>query len=220
MSRKATQNLASIRALQIQKNRSNPLEGAGYDSDDSYSSEGSLYGGNDGLMPLRMVGSGKKSRSKRLGKAHKLGSDLGKEIHHLHGAGFFDDFKKGFNSVVAPVAGIAKNLLPLAGPEGAAASGVIGALGYGRLGENGHGQFNPYQELKPRGGKLGENGHGQLHSGGLGMIRGLHSIVNKIKGGKMSKGDRRRMLVKKIMEKMGISMTAASKYIREHKLKY
>ena len=61
-----------------------------------------------------------------------MGHALGKHIHALHGGGFWDDFKSGFNSVVAPVAGIAKQLLPMAGPEGMAASGVINALGYGR----------------------------------------------------------------------------------------
>jgi hypothetical protein len=48
------------------------------------------------------------------------------------GAGFWDDFKSGFNSVISPVAGVVKSLAPLAGPEGMAASGVLGALGYGR----------------------------------------------------------------------------------------
>ena len=48
------------------------------------------------------------------------------------GAGFWDDFKSGFNSVVAPVASIAKPLLSLAGPEGRVASTALGALGYGK----------------------------------------------------------------------------------------
>jgi hypothetical protein len=50
----------------------------------------------------------------------------------VEGAGFWDDFKSGFNSVVAPVASIAKPLLSLAGPEGMAASAGLSALGYGR----------------------------------------------------------------------------------------
>ena len=48
------------------------------------------------------------------------------------GAGFWDDFKQGFNSVVAPVASIAKPLLSLAGPEGRVASMGLSALGYGK----------------------------------------------------------------------------------------
>jgi hypothetical protein len=50
----------------------------------------------------------------------------------VEGAGFWDDFKSGFNSVIAPVASIAKPLLNLAGPEGMVASTALGALGYGR----------------------------------------------------------------------------------------
>lgn len=48
------------------------------------------------------------------------------------GGGFWDDFKSGFNSVVAPVASIAKPLLSLAGPEGRVASMGLSALGYGK----------------------------------------------------------------------------------------
>ena len=51
---------------------------------------------------------------------------------NLDGAGFFDDFKRGFNTVVGPVAGLAKPFLPLLGPYGAAASAGLGALGYGK----------------------------------------------------------------------------------------
>ena len=52
----------------------------------------------------------------------------------VEGAGFWDDFKQGFNSVVAPVASIAKPLLSLAGPEGRVASMGLSALGYGNTG--------------------------------------------------------------------------------------
>jgi hypothetical protein len=65
------------------------------------------------------------------GKARNMGFNLSNHISSVYGAGFWDDFKHGFNSVVAPVAGIAKGLLPMLGPEGMAASSVIGALGYG-----------------------------------------------------------------------------------------
>jgi len=66
------------------------------------------------------------------GEAMRMGQALGSHINQLHGGGFFDDFKRGFDSVIAPVAGIAKTLLPMAGPKGMLASGVINALGYGR----------------------------------------------------------------------------------------
>ena len=55
-------------------------------------------------------------------------------LHHAHGGDFWSDFKSGFNSVVAPIAGAVKHLAPLAGPEGQAVSGALGALGYGATG--------------------------------------------------------------------------------------
>ena len=67
-----------------------------------------------------------------MNEATAMGLHLGRHLHSLHGAGWWDDFKSGFNSVISPVAGVAKGLLPLLGPEGTAASGVIGALGYGK----------------------------------------------------------------------------------------
>jgi hypothetical protein len=66
------------------------------------------------------------------GGAYGMGKQLSTHLHSLHGAGFWDDFKSGFMSVVSPVAGIAKSLLPLAGPSGALASQALGALGMGK----------------------------------------------------------------------------------------
>ena len=80
----------------------------------------------------RQVGAGR--RKKGMSEATQMGLHLGKHLHSLHGAGFFDDFKKGFMSVVGPVAGIAKSVLPLAGPEGMAAAGVMNAIGLGKHG--------------------------------------------------------------------------------------
>jgi len=68
-------------------------------------------------------------RSSARGGAMTGGMDSDSDVE---GAGFWDDFKSGFNSVVAPVASIAKPLLSLAGPEGMAASAGLSALGYGR----------------------------------------------------------------------------------------
>jgi hypothetical protein len=77
----------------------------------------------------RMVGAGKK---KGMSEATQMGLHLGKHLHSLHGAGFFDDFKKGFMSVIRPAAGVAKAVAPLFGPEGMAASGVLSAVGLGK----------------------------------------------------------------------------------------
>lgn len=95
----------------------------------------------------RVVGAGtKKGQSRKTarkayeGGAEEMGFHLAQHLHDLHGAGFFDDFKKGFMSVISPVAGIAKSLLPLAGPEGMAASGVLGAIGLGKGKKRGSGK--------------------------------------------------------------------------------
>jgi hypothetical protein len=69
-----------------------------------------------------------------MSEAHGMGNALGKHLYGLHGKGFWNDFKQGFNSVVAPVAGVVKHIAPLAGPEGMAVSGALGAMGYGRCG--------------------------------------------------------------------------------------
>lgn len=91
-------------------------------------------GAGEGGM-TRMVGAGeggRRRRGKAVSEAMLMGHHLGKHLHSLHGGGFFDDFGKGFMSVIRPAAGIAKSLAPLLGPEGMAASGVLGAIGLGR----------------------------------------------------------------------------------------
>jgi hypothetical protein len=48
------------------------------------------------------------------------------------GGSFWDDFKSGFNSVVAPVANVVKKVAPAFGPEGDIVAKAIDAVGYGR----------------------------------------------------------------------------------------
>lgn len=95
---------------------------------------GGMEGGGD---MTRMVGSGTGAgtggrKKKGMSEATQMGLHLGKHLHGLHGAGFWSDFGDGFMSVIRPVAGIAKSVAPLLGPEGMAASGVMGALGLGK----------------------------------------------------------------------------------------
>jgi len=77
---------------------------------------------------LGALGYGRKKKS----DAHKMGKHLSMQVHKLHGAGFWDDFKEGFDSVMKPAAGAFKAVAPLLGPEAQAASGALGAFGYGR----------------------------------------------------------------------------------------
>ena len=95
---------------------------------------GGMMLGQDGHGQLtRQMGMGATGGRRRgrgaTGGAMTGGMDSDSDVE---GAGFWDDFKSGFNSVIAPVASIAKPLLNLAGPEGMAASAGLSALGYGR----------------------------------------------------------------------------------------
>jgi len=76
--------------------------------------------------------------------AHAQGAQLGRHIHSLHGAGFFDDFAKGFMSVIKPVASIA-SMIP--GPIGTAARVATGLFGSGEM-EGGFQTMNMEQTKK------------------------------------------------------------------------
>ena len=60
------------------------------------------------------------------GGARHQGKMLGEHLMKLHGAGFFDDFAKGFMSVIKPVAGIASMMPGTIGTVGRVASGILG----------------------------------------------------------------------------------------------
>jgi len=132
MARRVGKMRGDMRAMeeQMMLPQSNPVRGGG-----ATPSMGlSQFRGGGGMLGQdghgqRVVGAGRRKKSS---EAVRMGHALGSHINQLHGGGFFDDFKRGFDSVVAPVAGIAKAFLPMAGPEGMMASGVINALGYGR----------------------------------------------------------------------------------------
>jgi hypothetical protein len=91
-------------------------------------------GGDAGLA--RVVGSGKRKMKKmemmaeampEMSGGAKQGKMLATHLRKLHGDGFFQDFWKGFTSVLRPVAQVA-SVLPIPGVQQAAqlASGVLG----------------------------------------------------------------------------------------------
>jgi len=173
-----------------------------------------LFGlGHDDMT--RMVGSGTRKGQRRktarrayegmgtgagMSEATQMGLHLGKHLHTLHGAGFWSDFGNGFMSVIRPVAGIAKSVAPLLGPEGMAASGVMNAigLGHGRRGARGRprkggasnsdtgayeGQGRERDDRMMTGlgtgaGMLGQNGHGIRQGGGFLSDLGIPIISN------------------------------------------
>jgi len=131
MARKSRMALADLRALETQADRNEivPLT--------KFSEDTRALNAN-GVPSVPHCGRGRK-RAPKATKAAKSESDawqqgmhLSKHLHELHGAGFWDDFKNGFNSVFSPVASIVRHVAPLAAPgAGSAVSGVLGALGYG-----------------------------------------------------------------------------------------
>ena len=140
-----------------------------------------------------------KARASPMSEATEMGLHLGKHLHSLHGAGFWSDFGNGFMSVIKPVAGIAKMALPLLGPEGKVASGVLGTLGLGKPRKRRGGATNSDtgayfgkgtgagRERDDRAmtgmGMLGENGHGQRQMEGGGFLSDLGiPIISNLAG--------------------------------------
>lgn len=133
-----------------------------------------------------------------------MGRELGQHITELHGAGFFDDFAKGFMSVVSPIAKIAKPILSvIPHPAAQAASGVLGALGAGtHKGQSRKTARKAYEGGMDTGAYEGE---------------GRHSKPKRVVG--PNDGRRARAaIVKKVMSERGLSMVDASRYVKEHNL--
>jgi hypothetical protein len=124
-------------------------------------------------------------RSSARGGAMTGGMDSDSD-EEVSGAGFWDDFKSGFNSVIAPVASIAKPLLSLAGPEGRVASMGLSALGYGQTGGRRRGR-----------GQTGGAQTGGAYTGG---------DARKARG----------QMVSSLMREKGMTLGEASRYIKEN----
>jgi len=192
------------------------LEGGGFLSDlgiPVVSQLAGMVGLGHGEAPARVVGGRKKAHSKaeKVGrlelKAHeaahealeggmsdatRMGVHLGKHLHSLHGAGFFDDFVKGIGSAVSTLAPVAMKVLPLlaAGKpkRGAASNSDTGAY-------NGEGL-------------LGQDGHG-IRRGGR---------KKRAPAGPEDGRRKRAEIVRKVMAEKGLKMIEASKYVKEHGL--
>ena len=91
--------------------------------------EGGTNGYMEGNGKLEVIHHDNGSDDEMHGGARTQGKMLGEHLVKLHGAGFFDDFAKGFMSVIKPVAGLASFLPGPYGMAGKIASGVLGGLG-------------------------------------------------------------------------------------------
>lgn len=141
-------------------------------------------GGEDGMYTERQL----KGLARAVGSGKPLGRTHAKMMSSIKGAGFFDDFQKGFMSVIRPIASIAKPLLPMAGPYGTAASMGLSALGLGKAGES-----DSEDEVAVVGGRK-----------------------KRAKAGPSDARRARGAMVSKLMKEKGMSLGEASKYIKEH----
>ena len=132
--------------------------------------------------------------ARAIGGQQKLGRTHSKMVRELQGAGFFDDFKKGFMSVISPIASIAKPLLPMvAGPYGAAASAGLSALGLGR------GEDTDEEEEEE-------------------MVEAVGGRRRRAKASPSDARRRRGAMVSKLMREQGMSLGEASAHIKKHGL--
>jgi hypothetical protein len=112
-----------------------------------------------------------------------------KMMNDIKGAGFFDDFQKGFMSVIRPAASIAKPFLSMAGPYGAA-----GAMGLSALG-------------------LGKGGDSESEDD---MVEAVGGRRKRAKAGPSDARRRRGAMVSKLMKERGMSLGEASRHIKQH----
>lgn len=198
------------------------LEGGGFLSDlgiPVVSQLAGLVGLGHGEAPARVVGGRKKKVSEAsVGraelKAHKLahealeggmseatrmGLHLGKHIHGLHGAGFFDDFVKGIGSAVSTIAPIAMKVLPL--------------LAAGKPRRRRGGASNSDTGAYEGQGLLGQDGHGVRKGGMAGCGKAKRAPAGPHDGRKV-----RAAIVNKVRMEHGLSLIEASKYVKEHGL--
>jgi hypothetical protein len=116
------------------------------------------------------------------------------------GAGFWDDFRRGFNMVFEPASKyVLKPLLStIGGPGGLAASAGLSAVGYG----------------KKKGGKRSI----QLPDNDV-VVPKAQMQSSYMSGGASGCGRAERAcIVKRVMAEKGLSMIQASKYVKEHGL--
>lgn len=133
--------LATRRAMEKQMQRPQMM------SDGNQLPDPKKGGGEMGLK--RVVGAGRRGRRKAVveaevkeemkgcsdgemvkGGAKHQGKMLGEHLVKLHGQGFFDDFAKGFMSVIKPIASVVGAIAP--GPIGSVAKMISGGAGVGK----------------------------------------------------------------------------------------
>lgn len=137
MARRAREALADTRALEEQMERVNPINPK-REIGDTTGYLGLIKG--SGATPSMGL-STKRGGARRKPKVEEavveleggagMGEALGSHLLSLHGRGFFDDFAKGFMSVVKPIASVASFIPGPIGTVARVASGLMGGADTG-----------------------------------------------------------------------------------------
>ena len=217
-----------------------PVRGSGEGSDSSSdsSSDEKVEGGAHHRT---------KNSASRMSDATAMGLHLGQHLHSLHGAGFFDRFRRGFNRVIVkPVKKAVEAVAPFIHKAGEIRQNIIEPIVRPLLHHLPYGEHiktaldtrdvirNLSQTFLPEGKLkktvkaigLGKKG-GAMYPSGQYEGQGRESDdVKMVKGGKKRRapakeGDGRRKraeIVKKVMKEKGMKMIEASKYVKAHNL--
>lgn len=138
-------------------------------------------------------------------------------VKKFYGRGFWNDFNKGFMSVIKPAAKVAKVVAPLAGPEGMALSAGLHAVGLGkkkRGGKKVKDYANDFMEmdLSELADNVGSEAMEMLKKGR--KMTGLGKKKRKVS----EKTKKRGALISKLMREEGMTLGEASRYIKENNL--
>ncbi len=184
-----------------------------------------IHGGMYNQTLKRPVGGAKKSQEAKEAKA--IGEQYAKHIlqsQGMKGGSFWKDFKKGFDSVIKPVAKVAKVASKSFGKEGAIAKDVIEAVGYGsQTGGNFWGDFTKgfNSVIKPVSGVV-KAAAPALGPYGMAASVGLNALgygkKPKQKRTLSAKQQKRNALVRELMKKYNLTLPEASRYIKENNL--
>lgn len=185
-----------------------------------------MHGGMYNQTLKRPVGGAKMSK-----EAKAIGEQYAQQILHsqgMRGGNFWGDFKKGFDSVIKPVAKVAKAAAPAFGKEGAIGKDIIEAVGYGsQTGGNFWGDFTKgFKQgfdmvAKPVSGVV-KAAAPALGPYGIAASAGLNALgygkKPKQKRKLSAKQQKRNALVRQLMKEHGLTLPEASRYIKENNL--
>lgn len=240
--------IAAHRALEEQRERTNPLSGAGATpsmglsqyrggmKSESESDSDESVGG----MVRRHVG-GRVKKEAPMSEAMAMGLHLGKHLHSLHGGKFLDEFGSGMAKCVQRGGNASKtgryegegwmdvfNTVRGALPGISSAVGKIGEFipGAERYTKPIQTGLDVAHTVSEGARKFGYGKKGSLHKVEEQSVNIPTTVMEAIKGGKKKRapagpndGRRKRAeIVKKVMREKGCSMIEASKYVKAHGL--